>query len=113
MNLSIHESRIGDLLVLGLSGEVDVSTVPRLSDALSRSMSRGTDVIVVDLDGITVLDDAALGILIGASARLRANGGELTIVVTDPRIRSYLIDTKVDDIISVHRSIDDVVRTRS
>lgn len=117
MSLSISESRIageGDrgLVLLGLSGDVDLSTLPRLSDALTRAVARGDHMIAVDLDGITVLDDAALGVILGIAARLSTSGGRLFIVVTDPRIRSHIASTRLDEIVSVEDSIDAIIRTR-
>lgn len=118
VSLSIIESRIagssrGDLVLLGLSGDVDLATIPRLSDALTRVIARGDKMVAVDLDGITVLDDAALGVVLSAAARLSASGGTLTIIVTEPRIHAFLVSTRLDEIVSVEPSIDAILATRS
>lgn len=107
MSLSVTETRVDDLAVLGLSGDVDLSTLPRLSDALQRAIANGSREIAVDLDGITVLDDAALGILLGNAARLSSAGGSLSIIVTNPRIRAHLHSTRLDEIVTIHSSIEE------
>ena len=43
--------------------------------------------IAIDLDGVTVLDDAGLGILLGAAARARELDGDVVLVCTTPRLR--------------------------
>ena len=42
--------------------------------------------MVLDLLAVTFLDSTALGVLVGALKRCRELGGELHVVVTDPRI---------------------------
>lgn len=82
MSITTRTVQIGGALVLNVSGEVDLTTLPRLSDALTRfiAAATGTSVSYIDLDGVHVLDDAALGILLGAGARARQAGGELVVV---------------------------------
>lgn len=110
MNLSSHNSRIGDVQVLGLTGELDLSTLPRLSDLLNKTIHQMTGLLALDLDGITVLDDAALGILLGAASRLRANGGHMHLVCSNPRIVEYLERMRLDSIIPLAKSVHDIPR---
>ena len=42
--------------------------------------------MVLDLLGVTFLDSTALGVVVGAHKRCRELGGELRVVVTDPRL---------------------------
>ncbi len=111
VSLSIIESIVDEITVLGLSGDVDISTLPRLADALGR-FAHNAHSIAVDLDGITVLDDAALGIILGAAARLDSNGGRLYLIATNTKIRDHLHKTRLDEIVSLHTSIGDI-RARS
>lgn len=73
--------------VLQVSGEVDLSTLPTLHDHLSRAAAaaRGAT-LYVDLDGVTSLDDAGMGVLLGWAGRLRESGGELVLVATSERL---------------------------
>lgn len=38
--------------------------------------------IALDLDGVGVLDDAGLGIILGAAGRARSHGGELIVIAS-------------------------------
>jgi anti-anti-sigma factor len=107
VSLSIIESNVDEITILGLSGDVDISTLPRLADALGR-FTHDAHTLAIDLDGITVLDDAALGIILGAAARLDAHGGRLCLIVTNTKIRDHLHTTRLDQIVSLHSSIGDV-----
>lgn len=107
VSLSIIESNVDEITVLGLSGDVDISTLPRLADALGR-FTHAAHTLAIDLDGITVLDDAALGIILGVAARLDARGGRLCLIVTNTKIREHIHATRLDEIVSLHSSIGDV-----
>ena len=52
---------IDGIYVIGFVGELDLSTLPQLSDLLNKAMTQTHQHIALDLHGITVLDDAALG----------------------------------------------------
>lgn len=89
MDLTCRPVQLGELHALVVEGELDLSSVPALHNALSRLLveGRGTTV-AVDLDGLTVLDDAGLGVLLGAAGRAREAGGDLVLVCTDERMRA-------------------------
>lgn len=110
MNLSSHSTLIDDVFVIGLTGELDVSTLPTLSDLLNKAISQNHVHVALDLDGITVLDDAALGILLGASSRIRINGGQMSVVCSNPKIADYLRRTQLDLIIPLATSVHDIPR---
>jgi anti-sigma B factor antagonist len=72
---------VGEQPVVAVDGAVDLATVPRLRDELLRAVHRWRGrLLVVDLDGVTVLDDTGLGILLGAAAAARRAGGDLELV---------------------------------
>jgi len=110
VNLSSHASVIDDIYVIGLTGELDLSTLPKLSDLLNKAINDNHVHLALDLDGITVLDDAALGILLGASSRIRINGGHMYVVCSNPKISDYLKRTQLDLIIPLATSVHDIPR---
>ena len=102
---------IGEMFVIGFVGELDLSTLPQLSDLLNKAISQSHQHIALDLDGITVLDDAALGILLGAASRVRTNGGHMYVVCSNLKIVDYLQRTQLDRIIPVANSVHDIPRS--
>ena len=78
---------VGALPVLTLSGSVDLATLPRLQDGLLAAWPPTTPAqrVAVDLDGVDVLDDTALGVLLGAAGRARQAGGDLIVVCAAER----------------------------
>ena len=105
MSLSIQRELVGDCDVLLLSGEVDLSTLPRFTDALNKSAIEGRPVVAVDLEMVTVLDDSALGIVLGVASRLRQEHRQLVLVCANQRITSHLAATGVTPLVNVVSSL--------
>ena len=97
---------MGDTHVIALEGVADISAVPLLHRALATLGDEpGTATVAVDLDGLTVLDDVAAGLLLGAAARLREAGGELVLVCTAPRPTQRVEHLRLDRVVRVAASI--------
>jgi anti-anti-sigma factor len=87
--------------VVALTGEVDLAVAPSLQKRLDLLLSRGSSTIVVDLLGATFLDSIALGVLVGAMDECRKAGGDLHLVVTEPRILKVLQITGLANTFSI------------
>lgn len=106
MELVLRRSRVGDVHVLSVAGDVDLASLPRFTDALVRLVADApAGEVAVDLDGAGLLDDAALGLLLGAAGRARHGGGNLAVVSTESRLRARLAETGFDRAVDVNDSI--------
>lgn len=86
MLLSISTATIGDTELIALSGELDLSTLPRAHDAIVRCARGSTESVALDLDGVTMVDDPTLGAVIGALAALVTDRRRCSIVANHPRL---------------------------
>ena len=100
MDLVVHQTTVGTLSVLQVSGEVDLATLPRLADALTRAVG-GPDTVAVDLDGVHVMDDTGLGLILGAAGRARQAGGDVAVVCSSALLRERLAITGFDRAVRV------------
>lgn len=91
--------------VLRFSGEVDLAVAPELEERLDDLIANGASTIVVDLSDVTFLDSIALGVLIGALEACRSAGGDLHLVVTEPRVLKVLEITGLVDTFPLHTSV--------
>jgi anti-sigma B factor antagonist len=87
--------------VVELDGDADLAAAPQLTQLLNRGLAAGESRIVVDLDGLTLLDDTALGLLIGAAASARRQGHTMELLSTNERMRQRLADTRIDRILDI------------
>ena len=92
--------------VIAVRGEIDVATAPQLRESLHSVIAQGEGTIVLDLLEVTFLDSTALGVLVGALKRCRELGGELHIVVADPRIVKIFEITGLTSVFTIADSLE-------
>lgn len=106
MHLSTSTIVVGDDAVISLSGEVDLATIPLLHDTLTKALTHHPGrVLVIDLDGVTVLDDSGLGVLLGAAGSARQAGGDFAVVCNNVRLRERLDRTGFSRAIEVRNRL--------
>jgi anti-sigma B factor antagonist len=72
---SIRTDAGADVAVVTASGEIDISTAEAFGLELERALSRGTESVVLDLEGVSFIDSTGLTALLkaieGSNGRLR------------------------------------------
>jgi anti-sigma B factor antagonist len=111
VDLVARASTVAGHAVLSFSGEIDLSTVPALHDALTRlvASTEPATAVIVDLDGVYICDDTGLGVLLGAASRARLAGGELVVVCSSGSLRERLAQTRFDRAVTVAPSVEQAV----
>ncbi len=106
MQVHTRVDTVGGSIVVTVDGVVDLAAVGGLHDVLARTVRQHpAATVLVDLDGVGALDDAGLGILLGAAAAARAAGGDLEVVCTRPALCERLELTRFDRAVDVRTSI--------
>jgi anti-sigma B factor antagonist len=113
MELRVTTSTIGPVSVVALDGTADLAAAPALRTALHHAAGGTAPVVAVDIDAVSVLDDVALGLLVGLAARLRDAGRELVLVCTAPRLLDRLASTRLDRILDIRSSVAEACTDRS
>jgi anti-sigma B factor antagonist len=111
--LVMSTRRVGTWSVLEIEGELDLSTAPRLRAELIDLIEAGHHHVVADMDAVTFIDSAGLGVLIGALKRLRTADGELRVAVnTEPVLRTMRV-TGLHRVFGPYCTVDDAVASRA
>lgn len=77
-NFTISES--GPWTILHVHGEIDMSTAPSVRREVVDLVGEGVRWLVLDLTDVDFVDSTGLGVLVGALKRVRAAGGDMTLV---------------------------------
>jgi anti-sigma B factor antagonist len=96
-------------VLITLAGEVDVATVASLSERLFPLAASGRP-IVADLDRVSFIDAAGLGVLAGGARRAAAHGGSLYVVCTRRQTRRLFRMTKLDRVIPLAGTVAEAVQ---
>jgi anti-anti-sigma factor len=108
MDLQCITHRLGDTVVLAITGLADLSTAPRLHTAVRNAIGEHAgERVLIDLDGLSAVDDAALGVLLGAAAHARELGGDVELVCSSEPVRRRLFSNRIDELVRVSPSISD------
>lgn len=102
----ISEEIEGGIPVVSVTGEIDVATAPSLRDRLHAQVAAGHSTIVVSLLAVTFLDSTALGVLVGVLKRCREAGGDLRLVIAEPRILKVFEITGLTSVIPIFDTVE-------
>jgi anti-sigma B factor antagonist len=99
--------------IVVVEGEVDLAVAPALREHLEALLSRGHSTLYVDLLGATFLDSTALGVLVTTREQCRRAGGELHLILDEPRILKVLEITGLATAFALHDSRQGIPGTTS
>jgi anti-sigma B factor antagonist len=75
-----------DTQVVAVGGELGLGAAPELEATVNRLLGSDVTSLIVDLTDVTFIDSSGIRVLVSATNRLRATGGSLEIVCTDPNV---------------------------
>lgn len=112
MSMSINIRRMGDVIVVDVSGRITLGDgASTLRDTL-RTMPRETHKkILLNLGDASYIDSSGLGVLVSAFASITSQGGQLKLLNLTKRVRDLLLITKLLTVFEVFD--DELVAIRS
>ncbi|MBJ8345703.1 STAS domain-containing protein [Antrihabitans sp. YC2-6] len=109
--LPIMIENLDDRLVkLTASGELDMLTAPRFTEAVLSAVGAGPRGVIVDLRRVTFLASAGLTALIVAHREAAASAVRFTIIADSPTTLRPLTLTDVAGVIGVHPDLAQAVK---
>ena len=83
MALEISSEITDEKAIIRIEGEVDVSNVSELRDALDTALADGAKEVEADFAEVAYIDSTGIGVLVGAAHRAQESGSVL--VVANPQ----------------------------
>ncbi len=90
MDLVVRAEEHDGWAVVHASGDIDMTTAPRLREAVIAIVVDGQPRVVLDLQSVDFIDSTGLGVMVGLLKRTRSHGGDLRLVSTRPSLRKVL-----------------------
>jgi anti-sigma B factor antagonist len=109
--LDLHVTASGGFTVVEVGGEIDIASAPELRECLHQMIDAGSRRLVVDLRQVSFIDSMGLGVLVGATRRLRGLGhdGSIQLVCSDGLVLRVLRVTGLDRLFPVHATLFDAL----
>ena len=79
-DFEVFSKRSGDEARIGVRGELDIATAPRLEDAVARQLDTAARSVLIDLRRVGFIDSSGLRLLIELHGRSASEGWTLGIV---------------------------------
>lgn len=92
----------GGTYVVGVEGELDAYSAPRLEQALGRVLADDATGVVVDLSRCSFIDSTGLRVLVGTSKRLISSVRPLVLVSSDRNLERLLEVTGLAAVFETH-----------
>jgi anti-sigma B factor antagonist len=105
MSLNIEKRLRGDVIVIGLSGNITLGDASgALRDVVKETATSGSKKILLDLGGVSYIDSAGLGELVGAYATCERAGVKLKLLNLTKKVQGLMQMTRL---LTVFESFED------
>jgi len=109
VDLSLTSRDEGIRTVVGVGGEIDVYTAPKLREQIVKLVDDGRYHLVIDMEDVEFLDSTGLGVLVGGLKRARAHDGSLRLVCTQERILKIFRITGLTKVFPIYATVDEAL----
>ncbi|HEX2130357.1 MAG TPA: anti-sigma factor antagonist [Actinophytocola sp.] len=113
--LTVDIDARGSAVVVSVSGELDLATVPVLRERLDGvpEVAAAPSPLVVDLSGLSFIGSAGLALLVDLNNQCVERGVLLALVATGTVVPRAIQVTALDQVFSVHSSVDEALGTQT
>ena len=85
--MDIRLECLGATLVVKLTGEIDQSCVPEIREKIDGQISlHNINNLIMDFYGVSFMASSGIGMLLGRYQLLKARGGKMLIIRTQPQV---------------------------
>jgi anti-sigma B factor antagonist len=96
---------IGQVAVITLPAEIDVTIADRVRDELLALLDQGAVLLIADLSATEFCDSAGVSSLVRSYRRASTSGRAMRLVVSTPAVQRVLSITGVDRLVDVFPSV--------
>jgi anti-sigma B factor antagonist len=117
MALKCEIRQVGDVSILDLKGSLSLearqAAEPNIQilEKVRGLVEGGNKNLVLNFAGISYMDSAGIGQLIGAITSTRSRGGQIKILKPTGEVRKLLNVTQLSRVVEIHEDEDGVVRS--
>ena len=106
--LNIEKIKDNDIIIVKVSGKMLDTASIQLTEIVKELISKGHTKIILDLNGITLLNSCyGLGIIAACWGYLNKVDGQFRIAQPSKKVAQLLEITKLDQIIEIHEGIEE------
>jgi len=107
---AVNSEKRNGVLVIAVSGELDLSTAPRLEELLGPAVASADSAVAIDLSGCEFIDSTGIAQIVRAWQALGAEDGPgFALCCAGDQVRRLLRITGLETSLPIHSSVDDAL----
>lgn len=95
----------GASTVIAIAGEIDLATIPLLTERLDQLIGEGRIHLVLDMSDVIFVDSTGLSALIRVRSRVLAEGGSIDLAGAQANVAKVFEITNLTEVFSLHDSV--------
>ncbi|MGQ9631021.1 MAG: STAS domain-containing protein [bacterium] len=111
MALIESAEKLGDVLVVNLKGNIDISNSPSFRGELDDLISKGEFKMILNMDDVVYADSSGLGVLIDAEKKVRKWNGRLVLLNVQQGVMRTMRLTNLDKYFHVYEDAQEALNS--
>ena len=107
--LSLNAEYDRGVMVLAISGELDIYTLPKVKQATDLILEHGVKNLVFNLEQLHHMDSSAIGFLVNLNRRLKSDRGGLLISAISGEVSEVFRVTRSDKLFCIKPTVNEAV----
>ena len=94
--MQVIERNLNGVLILDVSGEIDLHNAPKLRETVEGKVDAGNKKIIINLMDVGYIDSSGIGVLIAALSKLNTSGGKFCLYGVQTNVMKVFSLTRLD-----------------
>lgn len=107
-SFAVAESWVGRIVVLSVSGAIDMLTAPGLTEAINAALTKSPSGLIVDLSKVKFLASAGIRVLVTANQEITPPA-RFGVVADGPATSRPMTLVGITDIVDLYAALDDAL----
>lgn len=95
--------------VITANGDIDIYSVAGFKSSINELLDTGVNELIIDLKGVEYVDSSGFGALLGATKRVRPNGGKIILAGCSESVARVMKITQLDTIFDIYKDREQAV----
>jgi len=109
--MEIQDSRLNDLVVIKITGEIDAITAPQITEHIRQHIEQGNIKLITDLNDVPYTSSAGLRVFLAAVKETRFKNGDMRLANIQKDVMKVLTLTGFTNILKIFPDVDAAVQS--
>jgi anti-anti-sigma factor len=109
MSLTVQSSQRDDVVVISVTGELDMATAPQLQDHITELLGQGHNRMVFDLAEVSFCDSTGLSVFVRAANNCDETDGNIRLAAPQRGVLRILQVSGLVEVLPTYATVDEAI----